>query len=63
MIKRKVSPWKKIIYTGGVIFLISSIIIGILNLSTNPNTVEKLDCVEIRIMMWEVEEGQTYDIS
>ena len=62
MIKRKKSSWKKIIFLVGVIFLISSIIIGILNLSTNPNTVEKLDRVEIRVMMWEIEGDQTYDI-
>ncbi|TKJ20561.1 MAG: hypothetical protein CEE43_12085 [Promethearchaeota archaeon Loki_b32] len=62
MNKRKKSTWKKIIYTVGVIFLISSIVIGFLNLSTNPNTVEKYDRVEIHYMMWEIEEDQTYDI-
>lgn len=62
MIKRKKPLWKKIIYAAGVIFLISSIVIGFLNLSTNPNTVEKYDRVKIHCTIWEIEEDQTYDI-
>ena len=62
MIRRKNPLWKKGIYTVGIIFIISSIVIGILNLSTNPNTVEKYNRVEIHYMMWEIEEDQTYDI-
>lgn len=62
MIKRKKPAWKKIFYALGIVFFIASMAIGILNLSTNPNTVEKFDRIEIHYMMWEIEEDQIYDI-
>jgi len=60
MIRKKKAIWKKAIYIIGISFIISSVVIGFMNLSTNPHTVDKYDRVEIDYLVWESDESQSF---